>query len=772
MSNADSGAAAPRSFVRLVEWRYVLAAIGLAIALAAYGPSGRVAYNRSIENMFASGDRIVEPYQRLKRVFGGNELVLAVYVDPELLEPDGRGIRRLSEISQRLQKVPGVREVLSLDRPVGDVIVDAKNPAAAALRDVFAGYTHGRDGRTVAAVCMLDSNLTSAGAAADAPPPDRGATIRAIRDIITNLPDGLAPGMVAGEPVLVEDGFSALEADGRRLRIWSTLLVAATILVCFRSLRWVVLSLLVVEWTLLATGALLSITGRSLTLVSSMWASIITVVGIATVVHLLVRFRELRMTGLAPRDALIVAGRAVAWPIVWSLVTDVAGFGSLACSDVGPVRDFGLMTAAGSALVLASIVLLTPCLALVGNWDSSPGEAWGERGLGRGLAALIDGVTRRPGLVWLISIIVVVFAAAGVGRLEVETDFTRNFRQGSPLVQSYEFIESNLGGAGVLDVMVPAPEKLDWQTIARVRDLEKRLREEVRTVGPSGEMEPGLTKVLSLADALIGASPVDPAKLPFEAARDVLVQSGWEVMRARLPAFSSALYSNDPEHPERWWLRVMLRAKERQPAAAKLQLIEQIERIVAEETGRAAWQRDTKEQPAAVTGYFVLLTNLIASTVRDQWISFGVASLGVAVTLLLAFRRPRWVLVALVPNALPIFLVLGCLGWLGLRMNLGAAMIAAVSMGLSVDSSIHYLTSYGNERRAGRSVVEALAIVQQSVGRAMVFSTLALTVGFTVLCLSPFVPTIYFGLLVSLAMAGGLAGNLVLLPLLLRATER
>ena len=139
MSNADSGAAAPRSFVRLVEWRYVLAAIGLAIALAAYGPSGRVAYNRSIENMFASGDRIVEPYQRLKRVFGGNELVLAVYVDPELLEPDGRGIRRLSEISQRLQKVPGVREVLSLDRPVGDVIVDAKNPAAAALRDVFAG---------------------------------------------------------------------------------------------------------------------------------------------------------------------------------------------------------------------------------------------------------------------------------------------------------------------------------------------------------------------------------------------------------------------------------------------------------------------------------------------------------------------------------------------------------------------------------------------------------------------------------------------------------
>ncbi len=152
--------------------------------------------------------------------------------------------------------------------------------------------------------------------------------------------------------------------------------------------------------------------------------------------------------------------------------------------------------------------------------------------------------------------------------------------------------------------------------------------------------------------------------------------------------------------------------------------------------------------------------------------TFGYASAGIGLMMLVAFRSLRLALVALVPNALPIVMVTGVMGWLDLKINMGAAMIAAVSMGLAVDSSIHYITAFCRERRGGRSVDEALDRVQQSVGRAMVFSTLALVVGFSSLCQSQFVPTIYFGALVSLSMLGGLAGNLVLLPLLLRIVMR
>jgi len=132
-----------------------------------------------------------------------------------------------------------------------------------------------------------------------------------------------------------------------------------------------------------------------------------------------------------------------------------------------------------------------------------------------------------------------------------------------------------------------------------------------------------------------------------------------------------------------------------------------------------------------------------------------------------AFGSPLVGAVALIPNALPIFLVLGALGWFGQPINMGTAMIAAVSMGLSVDSSIHYVTAYRRRRDRGHSVEMALGVAHQTAGRAIVFSTLALVVGFLSLCTSGFIPTVSFGALSCLTLAGGLVGNLVVLPVLL-----
>jgi predicted RND superfamily exporter protein len=228
-------------------------------------------------------------------------------------------------------------------------------------------------------------------------------------------------------------------------------------------------------------------------------------------------------------------------------------------------------------------------------------------------------------------------------------------------------------------------------------------------------------------------------------------------MKTHLPVFAAALHAEDPDSPGQYYYRIMLRSQERQNAEAKRLLIEDVTRISREEFAEAE-----------VTGFFVLLTNLIDSVVRDQWTTFGVALAGIGLTMLLAFRHPGYALIALIPNALPILTVTGLMGWAGVKVNMGAAMIAAVSMGLSVDSSIHYITFYLRSRAQRHSVHAALLDVQRTVGRAVVLSTLALVTGFAVLSTSQFVPTIYFGVLVSLAMLGGLAGNLVVLPLLLQ----
>jgi predicted RND superfamily exporter protein len=137
-----------------------------------------------------------------------------------------------------------------------------------------------------------------------------------------------------------------------------------------------------------------------------------------------------------------------------------------------------------------------------------------------------------------------------------------------------------------------------------------------------------------------------------------------------------------------------------------------------------------------------------------------------------AFRSFALSLATLIPNILPVFWLFGTMGWLGIRINMGAAMIAAVSVGLSVDGSIHYVMSYQRLRRLGLSLDEALQTVQGSVGRAAVLATLALAVGFSTLMVSEFIPTVYFGTLVTLTMIGGLLGNLVALPLLIRLVER
>src|SRR6478672_2409097 len=173
------------SFLIAARWPLLVSAI--VMAAVAYGPSRQLRFDRSIEHMFAPGDPLLAPYQRLKQRFGGNEIVMAVYQDEHLLDADGRGIERLRSVSQRMKQVAGVRDVLSLaevgglldllekskrrgilrlfgrerDDWAGPAILNPNSPLAARYRELFAGYTHSADGKTAAVVCMLEPQGSS-----------------------------------------------------------------------------------------------------------------------------------------------------------------------------------------------------------------------------------------------------------------------------------------------------------------------------------------------------------------------------------------------------------------------------------------------------------------------------------------------------------------------------------------------------------------------------------------------------------------------------------
>ena len=362
---------------------------------------------------------------------------------------------------------------------------------------------------------------------------------------------------------------------------------------------------------------------------------------------------------------------------------------------------------------------------------------------------------------------VTVLSLIGMFRIRVETEFSRNFRRSSPIVQAIDFTEKNLGGAGVWEVNFPAPHELSDEFLGQVRELAQQLRKlpgkevlgrelQGRGAPAAGpEAAPGLSKVTAITDGIdLIPEGVLLIKFPID----------WRLQRLKLfqPEFADSLYN-----PTAGRMRMVLRSRERQPAEIKESLIRRVEELT-----RQVFPAADETDRARATGLFVLLTFIVESLLGDQWACFAWGAVGIIAMMTLAYRSLRIGLISLVPNLLPIVLVVGAMGWLDLPINIGTAMISSVSMGLTVDASIFYISSFRRMQSQGMNFSQALHATQHEIGRALIYSNAALILGFLVLTLSHFIPLVYFGLLVSVAMLGGLAGNLVLLPLLMRATQR
>ncbi|WP_428306960.1 efflux RND transporter permease subunit [Lacipirellula sp.] len=726
---------------RMIRHRYWLLGFAAVLGIAAAFTGRGLRLDRSIESMFAPDDPLLVPYHRLQRTFGEYEVVLAMYADKELATP--KGIERVKSVQEQLNKVPGVAATVSLHDVPGGTTFEASE-LGDRYREVFSGYTHNEELTAAGVICLIERPGPEK--------PSRRVTLRGMREVVAELPRGA----LVGEPVLIEEAFDLLEQDGRRLNTWCTLLVMLTILACFRSPIWLLLPLAVVQLTLALTDAVLVLSGLELSMVSSMLGAIVTVVGVASVVHVLVHYLDERRDGHGRRRALFNTIDQLAAPVSIAIFTDAAGFAALMVSKVGPVHDFGLMMAIGSLLVLPSCILLTPGLVWMSDYQQKPQTPSDELALGRWLNVLLNWSSTH--IRWLAAGAVVLVAVSmwGSNRLVHETDFTKNFRADSEINRAYGFVESEFGGAGVWDLMIPVPEENDART-AKPPKIDARLY--VQVLNLEGELQsqtPELSKAISLSDTL--AAGVGGAS-GLASTGDFALRMGLGAARARMPQFVDALFQDDPQDG-RWWLHVLLRAPEQLSADEKASMIEEVRTITQE-----------KFPDAEVTGYYVLMTRLIESVLADQWKAFIVATIVVLAMMIVAIRDIRLTAVTMFPNIFPSLILFGVMGILGLKVNMGAAMIAAVSIGMSVDSSIHYTMFYQRLRREGLSCNAALAKSQSSVGRAAVYSTLALTVGFATLGVSDFVPTIYFGVLVSLSMIGGLIGNLLILPVLIRLVD-
>lgn len=773
-------------------------------------PTGTV--GRSVEQLFGTQDPSVADYQQIKAIFGDREIVLVVYRDRELFDPSGRGLRRMRELAQSLTELPQVEEVLSLDRLEGTLrlisalvypgstaewaLLDPQNEIARNLLTTFDGWTHRRDNDLAVLVCLLGSPAKQAN------PDQTRQTIAELRQRIESLPEA----HVVGEPVMVEDALEYLRRDGLWLQFGSMTLLGLVILLVLRTIKWLLVAAVVVGWSQMVTQGLLAWLGFQQSMISSLLGSIITVIGVATTVHLVVRYRMHRAAGDERQEAMRRTMVGLLPPIFWACLTDAAGFASLAIARVSAVQEFGLMMGLASLVTLASVCLLAPGLILWGPRDLIVTGGLGQSRVESGLATILHRVRRYPGWVCGLTLLGCGVASSGFYFARVETDFTKNFRPGTPILAGYHFAENEFGGAGLIEIAVRTPPALERRFLQRIADFQDRLRG--LTVPPDPEhnaaesaadiaadyaalpAEPALAKVISLVDVWLVTQQ-------FAALRLLPPDTVVSFMRQVLPQFTNHWYQWDVEQ-KRGYLRLFARTKQQQSAAQKRALIQQIQGLAEEafgdgaatgiverpqasrgtptatapataaEPADATYPASRAAPPYLVSGLFVLLSRIVDSLLDDHLLTTTVAVGTIAALMVLALGSLRLAIIGMLPNILPIFVLLGGLGWLGVPINMGVAMIAAVSIGLSVDSSIHYLWVVAQGRDKGRGgESQAIGWAQQRIGTALTYSTVALVVGFVSLTSSQFVPTIYFGGLVSAAMLGGWFGNVVLLPALL-----
>ncbi len=729
----------------------------LVAGVLAFGPSRRLEFDRSVEGLFHRDDPRLVNYREGKRIFGGAETTLVAYTDPDLLTV--AGLERIEHLDAALSAIPGVQSVISLalarlpgsplsSKSLREHLIDQKitpDELRAALLEsqLYRGRLLSADGNTTVLLVSL------APVGPDTAP--RAETIEAMREVCAAHEP---PAVLAGGPVLVEEVYGQLEKDGQTLGLASSLVLAAVIALLFRNLRWILLPLAVVQLAVLWTKALLVAGGGRLSMVSSPLVALVTVIGVATMVHLTIRFREERdrLTHVeALRQTMMHLGPA----IFWTCLTTAAGFASLLASRIVPVGEFGTMMALGSMLVFVAVAGLLPGGVLLGRYHVDPARAPGEDRLAAALNGIVGLVERHPRIVAVLGLAFLAFTTVGILRLEVATDFDENFRQNSRIVQSYRFVSERMGTISMFDILIDAPQPKEQQAFNEFLDELRGLQRDLAE-------QPGVTGSMSAVDVLdfVMATETDRAE-PLELVAAGVLERLSPVQRltavqALQPAVVGAFWNT--EHDA---VRVIVQTRQLRGAKAKRELSESIDALAQ------------RRFPSARTaGVEILLTYSVQSLLSDQWKTFGLAVAAIVVMMTVAFRDWRLGLIALVPNAAPILIVVGVMGWVGLKVNMATAMLASVSMGLTVDFSIHYLYRYRREREAGKSTGDALRDAHGSVGLAMVLANIALVAGFATLTLSAFVPTVHFGILVSVAMLGGLLGNLTTLPLLLRAIDR
>ena len=597
-------------------------------------------------------------------------------------------------------------------------------------------------------------------------------TIIEVREVMSRYNDR-ADLFLGGVNMIADDMVTYVKSDLSTYGIAVLLLLVVILYIVFRQKRYILLTVLIAILSVIATTGVLGLFGWEVTVISSNFISLQLIVTMSLAIHLSVRYRELvRLNPDAEhRDVIRDATVSMFKPCLYVILTTVAGFSSLVASNILPVMNLGWMMSAGISISLFITFLVFPAVMMLTRKEVPYRGFERHFELTKKLGHIAE---KYPRTIIITSVALAIFSISGASKLIVENSFINYFNSDTEIYKGMEVIDTSLGGTTPLDVIIDFPKD---ETAAEAPkeefgdgefdDFEAEFAEDadaaqywftaekMRTIEAIHDYLDGLPetgKTLSFATMLKSGRIINEG--------EDLDNLELALIYNELPDQFRSIILDPYLDVENDQVRFSVRIVDSQEDLRRDELLKRIQRELHEKVG-------IPEENIRLAGMMLLYNNMLQSLFNSQIVTLGLVVMILGFMFFILFRSLKVAFIAMIADVIAVGVVFGFMGWTGIPLDMMTITIAAISLGIAVDDAIHYLHRFKIEVAKDGNYIHAMHHSHGSIGYAMYYTTMAIIVGFSVLVLSNFTPTIYFGMLTVLAMFMALIANLLLLPRLI-----
>jgi predicted RND superfamily exporter protein len=571
---------------------------------------------------------------------------------------------------------------------------------------------------------------------------------------------------LGGIPMIADDMMSFIKSDIIVFGLGVLLFIIATLWFVFRKLIWIIIPISSCFFSVLIMTGLLGLLGWKVTVISSNFIALMLILTMAMNIHMSTRFLQLRndFPNLENFEIITMTTKKMFWPILYTVLTTVCAFLSLIFSGIKPIIDFGWMMTLG--LIVSFIItftLLPTLLSFMSNNNIKIKEGDNSK-----ITSFLGRVSIGNKIsIFLITGIIIILSVIGISRLEVENSFINYFNKNTEIYKGMKLIDEKLGGTTPLEVILKFPDKAEIKT-SEDDEFEDWGSEEDNENEKYWFTKDKVDRIKAVHNYLDNLSAVGKV-LSFSSIIEVAEQLNNNKPLGTLEM--GVLYSKLPESIKKDIVdpyisikdneaRISLRIIDSQDDLRRNDLINQINYDLENKL-------KLKKEEFKLAGVLILFNNLLQSLFKSQILTLGLVMTGIFAMFMILFRNIKLSLIGVVPNFIAAFFILGIIGLLGIPLDMMTITIAAITIGIAVDNSIHYIYRFKEEFLKTKDYNKTLKICHSTVGVAILNTSITIVFGFSILIFSKFIPTIYFGVFTGIAMLLAMISVLTLLPSLI-----